>query len=62
MKAAETKEPSFSLNEQIANIKAEVLQSSCMYTVIYLLILLNDQKKIIILYFYYTTINLITNN
>uniref|UniRef100_A0A2S2P3V5 Coatomer subunit beta' n=1 Tax=Schizaphis graminum TaxID=13262 RepID=A0A2S2P3V5_SCHGA len=28
MKAAETKEPSFSLNEQIANIKAEVLQTS----------------------------------
>lgn len=55
MKAAETKEPSFSLNEQIANIKAEVLQSSCMYIVIYLLILFNDQKKnnhfIFILYY-----------
>jgi len=55
MKAAETKEPSSSLNEQIANIKAEVLQSSCMYIVIYLLILFNDQKKnnhfIFILYY-----------
>lgn len=29
MKAAETQEPSFSINEQIANIKAEVLQASC---------------------------------
>jgi len=29
MKAAETQESTFSLNEQIANIKADVLQASC---------------------------------
>lgn len=29
MKTAETQDPNFNLNEQIANIKTEILQTSC---------------------------------